>query len=128
MVDTYEKLTSAINQAKEEGDIDLLREIASDPDGFILRQGWTSLDFSDANEIKSLRKLFGTLQTCRSRASTRQRGGESKGQPPYEGRHYAPEGVDSRGQKEGCCGRYGTCRGGVDTPGRSDKVVRRLNA
>jgi hypothetical protein len=38
-VDTYEKLTSAINRAKEEGDIELLREIAGDPNGFILRQG-----------------------------------------------------------------------------------------
>ncbi len=61
-VDTYEKLTSAINRAKEEGDLELLREIASDPNGFILRQGWTTLDFSDANEIESLRKLLETLQ------------------------------------------------------------------
>ena len=62
-VDTYEKLTSAINRAKEEGDIELLREIANDPHGFILRQGWTRLDFSDANEIVSLRKLLDTLNT-----------------------------------------------------------------
>lgn len=60
-IDTYEKLTSAINRAKEEGDIELLREIAGDPNGFILRQGWTRLDFSDANEIESLRKLLETL-------------------------------------------------------------------
>jgi len=60
-VDTYEKLTSAINRAKEEGDIGLLREIAGDPNGFILRQGWTRLDFSDATEIESLRKLLDTL-------------------------------------------------------------------
>jgi hypothetical protein len=60
-VDTYEKLTSAINRAKEEGDIELLREIANDPTGFILRQGWTRLDFSDATEIESLRKLLDTL-------------------------------------------------------------------
>jgi hypothetical protein len=60
-IDTYEKLTSAINRAKQEGDIELLREIASDPNGFILRQGWTRLDFSDANEIESLRKLLETL-------------------------------------------------------------------
>ena len=60
-VDTYEKLTSAINQAKEEGDVELLREIANDPAGFILRQGWTRLDFSDATEIVSLRKLLDTL-------------------------------------------------------------------
>ena len=61
-IDTYEKLTSAINRAKEEGDIELLREIANDPAGFILRQGWTRLDFSDATEIESLRKLLDTLR------------------------------------------------------------------
>ena len=61
-IETYQKLTSAINRAKEEGDIDLLREIANDPYGFILRQGWTSLDFSDDLEIKTLRRLLATLQ------------------------------------------------------------------
>ena len=61
--DTYEKLMSAINRAKEEGDIELLREIASDPNSFILRQGWTGLDLGEANEIVSLRKLLDTLNT-----------------------------------------------------------------
>lgn len=60
-IDTYEKLTTAINRAKEEADIELLREIANDPNGFILRQDWTRLDFSDSNEIGSLRKLLDTL-------------------------------------------------------------------
>ncbi len=59
--DTYEKLMSAINRAKEEGDIELLREIASDPNSFILRQGWTALDLGEASEIVSLRKLLDTL-------------------------------------------------------------------
>jgi hypothetical protein len=59
---TYEKLTSAINQAKEEGNIDLLREIAADTAAFILRQGWTKLDFADEIEVKSMRKLYSTLQ------------------------------------------------------------------
>ena len=54
-------MTSAINRAKEEGDIELLREIANDPTSFILRQGWTRLDFRDATEIESLRKLLDTL-------------------------------------------------------------------
>ncbi|MDE3067964.1 MAG: J domain-containing protein [Verrucomicrobiota bacterium] len=45
---TYEKLTAAINRAKEAGDIQTLREIAEDPAGYILRQGWTGLDFSDS--------------------------------------------------------------------------------
>ncbi len=54
---TYEKLTAAINRAKEAGDIKTLREIAEDPAGFILRQGWTGLDFSDEVELAELRRL-----------------------------------------------------------------------
>ncbi len=61
-LETYQKLTSAINRAKEEGDIKTLREIAEDPHGFILRQGWASLDFSDEVELAQLRRLHETLQ------------------------------------------------------------------
>jgi DNA polymerase-3 subunit epsilon len=59
---TYEKLTAAINRAKDNGDIKTLREIAEDPHGFILRQGWASLDFSDGAELNQLRRLYETLQ------------------------------------------------------------------
>lgn len=59
---TYHKLTAAINRAKDAGDIQTLREIAEDPHGFILRQGWASLDFSDAAELAQLRRLHETLQ------------------------------------------------------------------
>jgi hypothetical protein len=59
---TYEKLTAAINRAKEAGDIQTLREIAEDPAGYILRQGWTGLDFSDEVELAELRRLHETLQ------------------------------------------------------------------
>ncbi len=34
------ELTAAINYAKDRGDLDTLRQIAGDPHGFILRQGW----------------------------------------------------------------------------------------
>jgi len=61
-METYAKLTAAINRAKDAGDIATLREIAEDPHGFILRQGWASLDFSDAVELKQLRRLYETLQ------------------------------------------------------------------
>ena len=61
-LETYHKLTSAINRAKEAGDIKTLREIAEDPHGFILRQGWASLDFSDDVELAQLRRLHETLQ------------------------------------------------------------------
>ena len=58
---TYEKLTAAINRAKDDGDMAALREIAEDPHGFILRQGWASLDFTDEIELAQLRRLHETL-------------------------------------------------------------------
>jgi DNA polymerase III epsilon subunit-like protein len=58
----FESLVSAINQARDEGNIELLREIAGDPDGFILRQGWAGLDFTEEVEINALRKLYASLQ------------------------------------------------------------------
>jgi DNA polymerase III epsilon subunit-like protein len=61
-LETYEKLTAAINRAKDSGDIQTLREIAEDPHGFILRQGWASLDFSEEAELTQLRRLYETLQ------------------------------------------------------------------
>jgi len=61
-LETYEKLTAAINRAKDSGDIETLREIAEDPHGFILRQGWVSLDFSEEAELTQLRRLYETLQ------------------------------------------------------------------
>jgi DNA polymerase III epsilon subunit-like protein len=61
-LETYHKLTAAINRAKDNGDIETLREIAEDPHGFILRQGWTSLDFSEEVELTQLRRLYETLQ------------------------------------------------------------------
>jgi hypothetical protein len=61
-LETYHKLTAAINQAKDAGDIELLREIAEDPHGFILRQGWATLDFKDVEELAQLQRLHETLQ------------------------------------------------------------------
>ena len=61
-LETYAKLTAAIHRAKDNGDIAALREIADDPHGFILRQGWASLDFSDEAELSQLRRLHETLQ------------------------------------------------------------------
>lgn len=61
-LETYHKLTAAINRAKDAGDIQTLREIAEDPHGYILRQGWATLDFSDEAELAQLRRLHETLQ------------------------------------------------------------------
>jgi DNA polymerase-3 subunit epsilon len=64
-LETYHKLTAAINRAKDAGDIkhiQTVREIADDPLGFILRQSWATLDFSDEAELAQLRWLHETLQ------------------------------------------------------------------
>jgi hypothetical protein len=62
-LETYHQLTAAINLAKDAGDIGTLREIAEDPHGFILRQGWVTLDFKDVEELAQLQRLHETLQT-----------------------------------------------------------------
>lgn len=61
-LETYGKLTAVINRAKDSGDLDTLRQIANDPHGFILRQGWASLDFRDEEQESRLRKLLETLE------------------------------------------------------------------
>ncbi len=61
-LETYGKLTAAINRAKDSGDIETLRQIAGDPHGFILRQGWASLDFRDEEQLARLQKLWESLE------------------------------------------------------------------
>ena len=61
-LETYQRLTAAINHAKDNGDIETLREIAEDPEGFLLRKGWANLDFSDITELAQLKRLHETLQ------------------------------------------------------------------
>ena len=55
-------LTAAINQAKDNGDLETSRQIAGDPHGFILRQGWANLDFDDSLQLGQLRKLWESLK------------------------------------------------------------------
>jgi DNA polymerase-3 subunit epsilon len=61
-LETYHQLTAAINLAKASGDIETLREIAEDTHGFILRQGWTNLNFKDLEELAQLQRLHESLQ------------------------------------------------------------------
>ena len=61
-LETYQRLTAAINHAKDNGDIEILREIAEDPEGFLFRKGWAKLDFGDKEELMQLRRLHETLQ------------------------------------------------------------------
>ncbi|MGY6216660.1 exonuclease domain-containing protein [Methylolobus aquaticus] len=58
----YERLMQEINKARDEGDIGRLREIAQDPNGFLLGQGLGYLDFADDAELTKLRQLYDTLQ------------------------------------------------------------------
>ena len=60
--EAYEKLTSAINEARDTGNIELLREIEADPSAFMLRNGWLDLEFGEERDLKSMRKLYTTLQ------------------------------------------------------------------
>lgn len=59
---TYTKLTAAINTAKDNGDLETLRQIADDPAGYVMRQGWTAIDLGDTDELEQLQKLFNSLE------------------------------------------------------------------
>jgi DNA polymerase III epsilon subunit-like protein len=58
----YQYLTAEINQARDQGDLDRLRDIADDPNGFLLRQGMASLDFDDDDQVPRLCQLYDGLQ------------------------------------------------------------------
>ena len=62
--EAYERLTQRINRAKDEGDIATLREIADDPNGYLLKNGEPSLDFSESAEVATLRRLHESLQSA----------------------------------------------------------------
>jgi hypothetical protein len=60
-LETYHKLTSLINKAKEAGDFSTLREIADEPHSFIARQGWSAVDLGEDRELVQLRRLHEAL-------------------------------------------------------------------
>ena len=60
--EAYTNLTGAINAAKDSGDLETLRQIASDPAGYMLRQGWAVLDLSDTDDLEQLQKLLNSLE------------------------------------------------------------------
>lgn len=59
---TYQKLTAEINRARDAGDIDRMREIANDPQGFVVRQGWGSVALDDSEELDQLKHLYEALE------------------------------------------------------------------
>lgn len=58
----HEWLTAEINQARDRGDIQLLREIAQNPDAFLLQHGMAVLGQDDSGDVARLRTLFDALQ------------------------------------------------------------------
>jgi DNA polymerase-3 subunit epsilon len=58
----HERLTQAINQARDQGDIQRLREIANDPNGYLARQGLGGLDLADDADLTKHRQLYESLQ------------------------------------------------------------------
>jgi DNA polymerase-3 subunit epsilon len=59
---SYDRLASEINRARDEGDIERLREIARDPQGFIARQGWVELALDENEDLTALERLHESLQ------------------------------------------------------------------
>lgn len=59
---TYDRLTQAINEARDRGDIELRERIAKDPQAFILKQGWASVSLNCNHGLKELRALYEHLQ------------------------------------------------------------------
>jgi len=59
---TYERLTQAINEARDRGDIELLELIAKNPLAFILKQGWAAVALDGDRGLMELRSLYEHLQ------------------------------------------------------------------
>jgi hypothetical protein len=81
-LETYQKLTAAINKAKLDGNFQILREIADDPEGFILRRGWLSVDLGHRDDVAYMRRLHEALLA--EIASARQALNGIRESPDYE--------------------------------------------
>jgi DNA polymerase-3 subunit epsilon len=60
---TYEQLTQSINEARDRGDIEVLEQMARDPEAFILKQGWASVSLSPERGLREMRALYEHLQS-----------------------------------------------------------------
>ena len=58
----YDRLMRAINRARDDGDVETLREIADDPEEFVRRQGWGRLDVGDDDDPVRLRQTLDGLR------------------------------------------------------------------
>jgi DNA polymerase-3 subunit epsilon len=59
----YTLLTQEITTARDAGDIDKLREIASDPHAYAKKIGAGQIDLSDEAELEKLKRLYESIQT-----------------------------------------------------------------
>jgi len=57
----HEKLLTIINNAKDMGDVELLREISEDPRAYMTRQGWDAPLREDAVDAEALRALYESI-------------------------------------------------------------------
>jgi len=58
----HEWLTAEINKARDQGDIERLREIAKNPDAFLAKHGMAPISQDDSTDIDRLQTLFDSLQ------------------------------------------------------------------
>ena len=58
----HEWLTAEINQARDRGDLERLREIAKDPDEFLSKHGMAQLSQDESTDVARLRMLLDSLQ------------------------------------------------------------------
>ncbi|HEX5398190.1 MAG TPA: hypothetical protein VFY06_04005 [Verrucomicrobiae bacterium] len=61
-LEAFRKLMAGIERAKGDGDLKTMRDIAEDPQGFLLRQGCVSLDFTDPEDLPQMQQLHDALQ------------------------------------------------------------------
>ena len=60
---TYTRLTQEITAARDAGDIEKLKEIASDPASFARKLGAGLLDLSDDCQLEKLKRLYESIQS-----------------------------------------------------------------
>jgi DNA polymerase-3 subunit epsilon len=61
--EAYAQLTREINDARDKGDIERLREIVRDPEEFMAKMGLSQLNFANEQEVTGLEKLLNSLET-----------------------------------------------------------------
>ena len=59
---TFTKLMQEITTARDDGDIEKLREIANDPEAYARKIGAGAIDLTDEDEIGKLRRLYENIQ------------------------------------------------------------------